>query len=350
MLNQKQIEEIREHLEKAQNPLFFFDNDNDGLTSFLLMRRAIDRGKGVAIKSFPDLNLSYFRKIEELKPDYVFILDKPVVSKDFINRVLKENIPIVWIDHHMVETPVPAEGLYYYNPVLIDGKNEPVSYLAYKIFNRKEDLWLAMIGNISDCFMPDFYNEFYEKYPELGRKNPKSAFDVLYNSELGRISRILDFSLKDTTTNVVNMIRFMIKANGPMDILEENIKTRQILKRHDEINSKYQALIKKAKEQAGEKLIYFQYGGSLSLSGNLSNQLIYEYPDKIVVVVFINGDVANISLRGGSDVRKLTLEAIQGIPSSSGGGHKNATGAKMSVSDLPKFKEKIEELVKSGEY
>jgi len=55
MLNEKQINEIRNHLEKAQNPLFFFDNDNDGLTSFLLLQRYIGRGKGVVIRSFPDL-------------------------------------------------------------------------------------------------------------------------------------------------------------------------------------------------------------------------------------------------------------------------------------------------------
>jgi len=34
-------------------------------------------------------------------------------------------------------------------------------------------------------------------------------------------------------------------------------------------------------------------------------------PDKIIVVVFINGDVANVSMRGNIDVRKLTLEAIK---------------------------------------
>ena len=31
MLTEKQLKEIREHLEKAQNPVFFFDNDADGL-------------------------------------------------------------------------------------------------------------------------------------------------------------------------------------------------------------------------------------------------------------------------------------------------------------------------------
>lgn len=347
MLNEKQVIEIREHLEKAQNPLFFFDNDNDGLTSFLILRRFLDRGRGVAIKSFPELNLSYYRKVQELKPDYIFILDKPVVSKDFIERVKKDNLPIVWIDHHQVEKP-EIEGVSYYNPFFNDGTNEPVSYLCYKIANKKEDIWLAVAGNISDCYFPDFYQEFEKKFPELGKKNPKSAFDLLYNSEIGRIARILDFSLKDSVTNVVNMMKFMIKVTGPMDILEENPKTQQILKRHDEINAKYQMLIKKAREQANEKLIYFQYGGNLSLSGNLANQLIYEYPDKIVVVVYIKGDVANISLRGGKDIRKLTLQAIEGIPGATGGGHKNATGAKMSVSDLPRFKERVEELSKKN--
>jgi single-stranded DNA-specific DHH superfamily exonuclease len=346
MLTETQIIEIKEYLEKAQNPLFFFDNDNDGLTSYLLLRRYLDRGRGVAIKSFPDLNVSYYKKVEELKPDFIFILDKPVVSKEFIERAQKDNLPIVWIDHHQVEKP-DFLGVSYYNPFLNDGTNEPVSYLCYKITNKKDDIWLAVVGNISDCYLPDFYPEFEKNYPDLSRKNAKSAFDLLYNSEIGRIARILDFSLKDTTTNVVNMIKFMAKVSGPMDILEENLKTKQILKRHDEINTKYQMLMKKARENAGEKLIYFQYGGSLSLSGNLSNQLIYEFPEKIIVVVYIKGDVANISLRGGKDIRKLTLGAIEGIPGATGGGHKNATGAKMSVSDLPRFQEKVEELVKS---
>ncbi len=346
MLTEKQTKEITEHLERAQNPIFFFDNDNDGLTSFLLLRRFIDRGRGVIIRSFPELNPSYYRKVIELKPDYIFILDKPVVSSEFIEKAKKDNIPVVWIDHHQTEKP-EDKYINYYNPFINDKTNEPVSYMCYKISNRKEDLWLALIGCISDCYMPDFYQEFEKQYPELAIKNPKSPFNVLYDSEIGRISRILDFSLKDTITNVVNMTKFLINARGPMDILEENSKTKQILKRYSEIDSKYQVLMEKARKQSGKKIIYFQYGGNLSLSGNLANQLIYEFPDKIVIVVFINGDIANISFRGkeGLDIRELTLKAIEGIEGASGGGHKSATGAKMSVYNLPKFKDRIDKLI-----
>jgi len=345
MLTEKQIEEIREHLNKAQNPLFFFDNDNDGLCAFLLLRRYIGRGKGVAIKSFPDLNVSYYRKIFELKPDYVFILDKPCVSEEFISKVKKDNLPIVWIDHHKVEKP-EDDYISYYNSLEEEDQSEPVSYIAYKVTQKKQDLWLALIGCISDCYMPDFLNEFNEKYPELTKKDPKGAFDLLYASEIGKIARILDFSLKDTTTNVVRMLKYMMKVKGPMDILEENPGTRQIQKRFKEINSRYQILMEKARILATEKIIYFQYGGNLSLSSNLANQLSYEFPDKVNLVVYIKEDDANISIRGPGDIRELTLKAIEGIEGATGGGHPGATGVKMSVSDLPVFKERIEKLVK----
>jgi hypothetical protein len=202
-----------------------------------------------------------------------------------------------------------------------------------------------MIGCISDCYMPDFYEEFHKKYLEMSKKNPKGPFDLLYDSEIGRISRILDFSLKDTTTNVVKMIKYMMKIKEPVDILEENAGTKQIQKRYSEINSKYQQLMEKARSQEGEKIIYFQYGGSLSLSANLANQLSYEFPEKIIIVVYLRGDVANLSLRGPGDIRKLTLDAIQGIEGATGGGHEGATGAKMCVSDLPRFKEDVEKML-----
>lgn len=347
MLNEVHIKELREHLERAQNPLFFFDNDNDGLCSFLLLRRFIDRGKGVSIKSFPDLNISYYRKVKELHPDYVFILDKPLVSQEFIKKVKEDNIPIVWIDHHQTEGCNDPD-VYYYNPYFIDKTHEPISYLTFQLSTRKEDVWLALIGCISDCYLPEFYKDFEKEFPELGKKNPKSAFDLLYNSEIGKIAQILDFSLKDITSHVVAMIKFMGRVSGPIDVLQENSHTKQILTRYTEINTKYQLLMKKARTQTRNKLVYFQYGGSLSMSSNLANQLSYEFSKKVIVVVYIKGDVANISLRGEGDVRSLTLEAINGIEGASGGGHQQATGAKMSVSDLPKFKEKLGELVKIG--
>lgn len=343
MLTTKQISEIREHLDKSQNPLFFFDNDADGLSSFLLLRRSVGRGKGIAIKSFPGLDVSYMRKVQELKPDYVFILDKPSVSEEFLNEIHELAIPVVWIDHHDVPIPDLNELVYYYNSMRSEKpSSEPVAYWSYLVSGKKSDMWLALVGCIADSYVPDFSKEAEEKYPELWRK-VKSAFEGLYETKIGEISRILGFALKDRTSNVVKMIKMMFTA-GPQDILEED-KKNIMLARFRQIDSKYRVLVDKAISSAGKsKLLYFQYGGELSISADISNELVYRYPEKIIVVAYIKGTKANISLRG-KNVRELTLKAIEGIENARGGGHNDATGAQVNVEDLPKFKEKLEKLV-----
>ena len=103
MLTTKQIDQIKEHLNNAQNPLFFFDNDPDGLCSFILLQRYIKRGKGFPVKSAP-LDKDYFRKINEFNPDYLFILDIPTVSEEFFEEIRKLNLPLTCIDHHNIDT------------------------------------------------------------------------------------------------------------------------------------------------------------------------------------------------------------------------------------------------------
>lgn len=343
MLTSQQIKEIREHLEKAQSPLFFFDNDADGLASFLLLRRYINRGKGIAIKSFPDLNASYARKLYELKPDYVFVLDKPIVATGFLEEVNKLNLPLVWIDHHDVHSPDNKE-IFYYNPYRKEKINEPVSYLCYKVTGKKDDLWIAMIGCIGDGFFPDFISKFEERYLELWGENIETAFQALYTTEIGRIARILSFALKDRTTKVINMLRFLSTVKGPNDILDEE-KARGILQRFKQVNSRYSLLVEKAKKFAKGKVLFFQYGGELSLSADIANELFFSFPEKLVVVAYIKGDKANISLRWKKDVREITLKAIEGLEGATGGGHEHATGAQVAVEDLPKFKENLIRLI-----
>src|SRR3972149_5132035 len=170
MLTKKQVEEIKEHLEKAQNPVFFFDNDPDGLCSFVIMRKFCDKGRGVAVKSYPSMNRDYFRRVNELKADYIFILDKPLVENGFFDEAEKVNIPVVWIDHHDVQVEIP-DFVNYYNPMLNKKKtNEPVTHLCYQISGRKEDLWLDIAGCISDHFIPETYKEFMKQFPELSIK------------------------------------------------------------------------------------------------------------------------------------------------------------------------------------
>ncbi len=344
MLTKKQVDEINGHLAKAQNPVFFFDNDADGLSSFLLLQRFLGRGKGVPVRSFPEMSKDYFRRVLELKADYIFILDKPLVSKEFFDEVEKINVPVVWIDHHDVDSIVP-EFVHYYNPVLNKKKSsEPTTALCWQVVKktRKEDLWLAVVGCISDSYMPSFYKDFLKNFPELGVKT-KNAFEVFYTTEIGRVARIFNFGLKDSTTNVVSMIKYLMKARSPGEVLESNNKNYSMHSKFDQIEVRYRKLIEKAKEVYNKenKILFFQYGGDLSISSDLSNELMYLFPDKIILVVYVTGVKANISARG-KNVKKVILKAIDGLEGATGGGHEDAVGAKVRLEDLELFRERIE--------
>ncbi len=338
MLPESKLQEIREHLERSQNPVFFFDNDVDGLTSFLLLRRWLGRGKGIAIKSFPELQETYAKRITELKSDYVFILDKPVVAKGFFLKTLEMNIPVVWIDHHDVPIDI-TENVSYYNNVL---DNKPVSYICQKIARRKEDEWLALLGCVGDSFVPEFSQDIEGLYPDYWKK-VKTAFEGLYNTKLGEIIMMLNFGLKDKTSNVLKMIKLLLEVKHPSEIIEENSKTSSLRKRFSQVKKRYSSLIDKALKNAASKLLYFKYSGDLSISADLANELYYKFPDKIIIVAYINQNKANLSLRG-KNVRKLTLKAIEGLQAT-GGGHEEATGARMSLDELDKFVKKIEDMI-----
>lgn len=349
MFTETQLAELKDHLERAQNPLFYFDNDTDGLCSYVILRRYLGRGKGVAVRSFPDLDAGYARKARELNADYVFVLDKPVLSREFVKEVEALGLPLVWIDHHdLVPAAFEAEAtnFFVYNPSRNSGEDksgEPTTYLAYSLTKRKEDLWLAIIGCIADHFLPeDLVDEFKKMYPTFWG-HVKKPFDAYYGTEIGTIARALNFGLKDAVSNVVKLQNFLISCSGPEEVFSESPANYAFRKRYGDVRKKYDSLLARARENVGEKLIFFEYSGEISISSDLSNELSYRYPGKYVAVAFRNGAVANLSLRG-KNVKAMLEDVLKHI-AGSGGGHEDAVGARISVSDLWMFRELLEKRI-----
>ncbi len=345
MLTEKQMNELKEHLESAQNPIFYYDNDCDGLCSFLILRRYLGRGRGVAVRSFPDLNKQYARKASELKADYVFVLDKPVVSREFIEEIDRLGLPIVWIDHHDVSGDDFANGLknfFVYNPTKNSEKNrseEPVSYWCMKLCGRKEDLWLGIIGCIADHYMPDYAEEFGAGYSEFWGKVVE-PFDAYYRTEIGKIALALNFGLKDSTSNIVHLQNFLISCKGPDEIFLEVKENYSFRKKYREIRKKYDSLLEIAIKNAKGKLLFFQYSGELSISADIANELSYLYPKKYVAVAYKKGEVSNVSLRG-KNVKNILEKVLKKFENASGGGHEDAVGARIQSNDLERFKDEL---------
>jgi oligoribonuclease NrnB/cAMP/cGMP phosphodiesterase (DHH superfamily) len=293
------------------------------------------------------LNAQYARKASELKADYVFVLDKPLISKEFVEEIDKLQLPIVWIDHHEVfgnEIFDKSQNFHIFNPARNSGKEksfEPVTYLAYQITKRKEDLWIALMGCISDHFMPNFVSEFVEKYSEFWKKGIEKPFEALYKTEIGKIAQALSFGLKDSISNVVAMQNFLITCNTPSDILSEVKENKAFREKYLEIKKKYQTLLDNAKKETGKKMLFFEYGGDLSISSELSNELSFTYPNKYIIVAYHKGNIINFSMRG-KHINEILQKALKVCEGASGGGHEDAVGARIRSEHLVKFKNALE--------
>ena len=95
-------------------------------------------------------------------------------------------------------------------------------------------------------------------------------------------------------------------------------------------------------------MLFFTYSGDLSISQELSNELIYRHPDLVVIIGYIKGNYVTFSLRGKINILNFTKDCIKNIEGASGGGHEHATGVKMTVDNVVKFRENIEKWLKTN--
>ena len=227
MLTEKHYKEIREELDNCKRPLFFFDDDPDGLCSFLLLYRYKREGKGIVVKSSPELKPIFIKTVENYGPDKVFIVDKPMVSQEFIDAV---DVTIIWIDHHDI---IENSGTKYFNSRK-DGFGEPASCICYRVV--KQDLWIAACGTVGDWHLPDFIKEFSKEYPDLLPPEIKKPEKALYETKLGELVRILSFILKGKTSDVLSCVKILTRIKTPYELLNgETSQASFIIKRFNKI-------------------------------------------------------------------------------------------------------------------
>ena len=154
------------------------------------------------VKSSPMLNEQYLKKLNPLN-DKIFILDKPLVSEEFLEQARK-NYDLVWIDHH---EPQKVKGITYVNPKKY-GVNIPTALITYLAV--KESLWIAAVGSISDWFLPPFIEELSKDFPDLISSKITRAEDALFNTEFGRIAKIISFNLKGKNNQIKKSIMSLI--------------------------------------------------------------------------------------------------------------------------------------------
>lgn len=337
-LTEKEYTEIREELESSARPLFFFHDDSDGLSSFLLLYRHIKEGYGVVVKSNPRIDDRFLKKVEEYCPDKIFIVDIAMLDQEFVDKVKTK---IIWIDHH---EPQEIHGVKYYNPRKHNKEaNFPASYLCYNVV--KKDLWIAMAGIIGDWFMPRFADEFRKEYKGYLPKKANTAPKALFESKIGEIAKIFNFILKGKTGEAMKNVKIITRLEHPDELIKDTTSQgRYIRKKFLQVNQNYVDLLESAKKTiTKDPLFVFTYpGDKMSFTGELSNEILYKHPEKVLLIAREKSGEMKCSLRTGPTILlpPLLNKALEGL-SGYGGGHEHACGACVKISDFEKFKSQL---------
>ena len=341
MLTLKQVALLRNELKTAQRPLFFYDDDPDGLTSFLLLYKVYREGRGVIVKSSSKLEKPMLGKDEEQKPDKIFVLDVPVIDQEFAAGV---HVPIFWIDHHQ---PLQVKNVQYFNPRVKDPDIYiPTSRMAYQISTRHEDLWIAAVGCFGDYYLPDFLREFLERYPALLPKALPLP-EILYQTPVGKLVRIFSFLLKGKTTEVYKCIKILTRIASPDEILQQSTPAgKYLFQRFEQINQRYEPLIERARQQATKsKVLLFHYQeDEWSFTADLANELAAAYQKKVIIIAREKGGEMKCSLRAQFPILPALEKALVGIDGF-GGGHPNACGMVIKKPDWERFLQRFKDEV-----
>ncbi|MFH1063857.1 MAG: DHH family phosphoesterase [Candidatus Woesearchaeota archaeon] len=348
MLSKEQYSKILEELDDCQRPLYFFHDDADGLSSFLLLYRYKNEGKGVCVKSQPKVDNRFFNVVREYAPDKIFILDLAILDEDFADEF--RNIPIIWIDHHM---PMKIHGVKYFNPRVENIDDSPcASYLCYNVIKdaRPEDIWIAAAGTVGDWQLNEVTRQFAKEHPDLLPESVTRPEVALFDTPFSKLVKIFNFMLKGKTQEVMRSVKTLTRVESPYELLNKDTpRAKFILKRYDEINDLYEELLEFAvKKVSKSQLLMVQYAEvKMSFSSELSNELLYRYPDKIILVAREKSGEMKCSLRTspGINLQEALKKALEGVEGY-GGGHKFACGACVKVDDFEQFVDQLKKAVK----
>lgn len=329
----------RDMLSHAARPLFFYDDDCDGVSCYVMCVQFCRDGHGVCVKQSPVLNADYLRKVEEYQPDLIVVLDKPGIEEEFLRNVSQD---VLWIDHHEPQEEVAERfrQVTYLNPRLDDDlDNRPTSYWTYLI--TRTNLWMAAVGTVGDWYAPNFLEEFGQQYPGMLPETYERVEDIYLGSRLGLLIKVLQFNLKGATTDVRKSISTLTKIGHPDEILgQTTARGRYIWKKYRRLADRYDRHVQRAVRQAndsGEILLYEYDHDGQTFTSELSNELLIRFPEKITIVCRKHDGQRKCSIRSRStELPDRLRKALEGL-AGRGGGHTNACGLVIDEEDWDEF-------------
>ena len=122
-------------------------------------------------------------------------------------------------------------------------------------------------------------------------------------------------------------------------------KGKFIFNRYEKIKGLYDSLLDSAVKQncSGKLLVYTYSEDKMSFTGDLANELLYKFPDKLIIVGRKKDEDVRMSIRSRNilipPILEKSLAGLEGY----GGGHEYACGASIKETDFKEFIKRMEE-------
>ena len=139
-------------------------------------------------------------------------------------------------------------------------------------------------------------------------------------------------------------IKVLTRIESPNEILkQETAQGKFIFKSYEKINKLYDSLLESAMGQTNkDRLLVFTYSSDkMSFTGDLANELLYKFPDKIILVGRKKDDDVRMSIRSKNTLVPPILEKSLAGLEGYGGGHEYACGANVKERDFKEFVERM---------
>ncbi len=335
------------------------DLDADGICSGAITYNAIRLLRGRA----PDLVITQPFKTVELLPKSLEMLSAHKITKlvivDFALEQHSSSLEaagnivesILEIDHHKYYGRPKPGKIFIIKPQdfsKIEPSRYPAAKLAYDLFSRHVNIegvsWVACVGLLGDC-----QEKQWSQFLSEAAKRHKTTL-----VELQKVVGIISAVEVLEPQMLQELLLLIADSKLPKEIIKSKFS-----KYAAKLGKKVGALLKEFEEKKEvfekEGLIWFEFGARNNIKSAVINEVSHNrYPDRTVIFVQDKGDgFVGFSCRNqGFRVKtnELLENAVKGFENAGAGGHVPASAGRIMKKDLPEFKRRVLEFLRSGKF
>lgn len=307
--------------------------DLDGVAAALVTQRAI-QAHHVYFVNYDDINAQLVKELREKKVTKAIFTDLFIGKKDGFLSDLEQFAEVLVLDHHLVSSDDNSTRTTY-----IKGEDGYcAAFLCYELFSSIASIsdydWIVACACISDyCYeknvswMESIFANYGQKFSPLTLRQ-SSFWSIQWTLTLALIY------FKDNTRRVYDSIGTTFGDIGNLRAIAQKVQ--------DELDILIQKFLNERKRMPGGW--YWEFSPHYKLTSLISTIVSGSEEDKTYVLVRLEGSYAFVSARRQDkkvSMVELLKRSLEGMESSSSGGHIPAAGGRLLKRDVSIFRERL---------